>query len=113
MNDLKQQEPDIQIFYPLLINSSSNAAILYGYLKTCCLDQHREEGHYVFNLKRFDVKWATGLSFGQQIDAEQQLDGADLITANRIPGDWVEYWVYPENEDRLRRFVYSKRANWK
>ena len=115
---MKTHEPQIQILYPLLIHYSPEAAILYGYLKQLCqvkgvLKKYGEDAYYQFILKRYDIELATGLSVGEQIDAETELIGADIVIGNSLEGERVQYFLYPNKEDSLRRFVYSKRYSWK
>jgi len=117
MLDMKIHEPDIQILYPLLIHYSPEAAILYGYLKQLCeangaLKKHGEDAYYHFVIKRYEIELATGLSVGEQIDAETELIGADIVIGSSMEGERVQYFLYPNKEDSLRRFVYSKRWAW-
>ena len=118
MLDLKNKEPRIEIFYPLLIHYSPEAAVLYGYLKNVYNDsfnkiKFRGENGLVLKLKRFEIEEKTGLSIGQQIDAEKDLIGAGLANGLELRDQLIEYAVFPKNEDRLRRFVNAYRHEWK
>ena len=117
MLDMKTHEPNIKIFYPLLIHYSPEAAILYGYLKEyCCknvvLKMQGEKAYYHFSIARYEIEQATGLSYGEQVDAEVELIGADIAIGSGLNNDRVDFYLYPNREDSLRRFVYSRRCNW-
>jgi hypothetical protein len=117
MRDLKETEPKIEILFPLLAYCSPEAAILYGYLKSIAkidaLKGSRNEdvsNHLATN--RWQIKGITGLSNGKQIDAEQDLVGAGLVQGFSDDEGNVEYYIHPENEEKLRRFFNSRSYAW-
>ena len=117
MLDLKSLEPKIEVFYPLLLQYSPDAAILYGYLKHLIIEkdlhikQLGNESYYDVNTSRYEIKLATGLSEGKQIDAEIELIHANLAISFEHKGN-VGYDLYPCNEDCLRRYVNKTQNKW-
>lgn len=119
MLDLEKQEPKIELCNPFLTYYGPNTAILYAYLKYYIeenaieLIPHENYPYYEIIANRFETKKATGLSNGQQVDAELDLCGAFLVDSTQPSFDKVEYHIYLCNEDMARRDVYEKQGKWK
>lgn len=117
MLDQRLMEPNIELFHPLLIHFSSSAAILYGYLKHLVIAKDLpingigEESCYDIHTTRNEIKEETGLSFGEQIDAELELCFANLAISCEIKDD-VGFDLYPQNEAPFRRAFYRKQMKW-
>jgi len=117
MVDIKEKEPCIEILYPLLIHYSPEAAVLYGYLKNLYIKALNASGSnrpkgFTLQLERWDIQDQTGLSAGKQVDAETDLNGAGLVNGFQLKNQKIEYYIHPQNEEKLRRFVYSMRNKW-
>ncbi len=117
MQNPRNLDPDIHIYYPLLIHYGVNAAVLWGWVQYQLMVKklHITDigmDTYHMHVSRWQIKEEIGLSFGEQIDAELALLGADLVTSSPVKFDEASYYAMPLNEEKLRYFVNSKRQKW-
>ncbi len=119
MLDLEEQSPHLNISPAILSFYGPKVAILYAYLNYYVRENNIEitrperfEPYYRFTLERHDIREITGMSVGEQFDAELDLCGAYL--ADSESNDWkdVTYTFYPQHEDGVRRWIYEKQGKW-
>lgn len=119
MLDLKSLEPELKLDYPILKHYGVKTALLYSYLKYYLkmnpVEQtpFLESPYYLLTIKRSKITKDTGLTEGEQIDAELFLNGALLIDGMKSEYDKVTLNFYPQNEEDVRRWCYEKMGVWK
>lgn len=118
MLDLKETEPKLELFYPLVLHYSVNAAILFSYLLLLAEKQYgvdlsnedlKHDKSFIIKVDDFDLCEALNMTRGQFIDASRDLIGADLGDG---PHDKDRYYIWPGHRKKLRAFVYRMRNNW-
>lgn len=118
MLDFKDTEPKLELFYPLVLHYSANAAILFSYLlylteQKYGYDLSNEDlDHNVsfhIEIDDYDLCQTLNMTKGEFFDAALDLLGADLADG---PDVRSEFTIWPGHRKKLRSFVYSQRYNW-
>jgi hypothetical protein len=118
MVNIEEQQPHLKLSPAILSYYGQNTAVLYAYLKYYWeqneieVTPFMENPYYQFTLSRYDIRQVTGLSNGEQIDAELDLCGAFLADAQSDGSDEVGYDFYPHHEDEVRRWIYKKQMKF-
>lgn len=119
MLDIRKDEPELILNYPLLIHYGYKEALLYAYLnyylKTNPMERtpFMDNPYYKLQLKKTDIKQATGLSFGDILDAEMGLSGAGILFELKSDGNNTTYEFHPEAEESMVRWCYKHINKWK